>query len=815
MSANPEYRSSLYRENIGSLFTPISYDSGSRLFFTSDSYIAACWVSNPITGASDVTADKLNMLLSLAYPPGSMLSFMLYASPDLTSYTSEMLRLREPTSFGGHPILKQAIQDKAEFFADAGTRRIDPHIFSLFRDFVIVISLKIPTSGNNLPTDKEWTSSGEMRTSVEKALQSIGLAPTPVTEHLYIHLMGTLLNWSKNSSWRTSGALYDPRQLLNEQVYDYDSSIHIDKHTLRVGEKRVKVLSPRIYPDFVSLPLMHLMIGDVQWGKDGIAGNFINCMNVYFPDAASEREKHTRKRTMVNYQAVGPMAALSSSLRERKADYEELYTYLDQGDRIVQMQHTFIVFADDDEAATAAATGLISYYRDLQYQVQPDPFIALPLFVNSLPMGADPEARAVSFFKRYRTVASGHAANLAPILGDWKGTHTPVLSYVSRLGQPMSIDLFDSDTNYNGVIAAASGSGKSFLANDAIVSYMSIGAKVFVIDVGRSYIKICEVLDGEFLVFGKDSALCINPFQLVTDFAEEGGMLVDMIRSMAAPTEPMGDWETTCIKKILSELWAERGQDIVIDDVASALLAEDDDRAKDIGFQLFPFTSKGEFGRWFVGKNNVRFDRQLTVLELEELNAKPHLQLIILLQLIYQITVDLYLGDSSIRKIVLIDESWALFSNGDVAKFMITAYRRIRKYNGAVILITQSLSDLYQNEKVGLPMMENSAWIMLLGQKAESIDYLQRTQRLSIPAGGFQLLKTVNTVKGHYSEIFFYTSSYRGSTAAAIGRLIVSRFSQLLYTTNADEKTAIRRHTERGLSLVDAINRVIHEEKSK
>lgn len=812
MSGNSEYRKQLDRENIASLFTPVTYDQASRMFFTSDSYIGFGWVSNPLTGAGDSTADKLNMILSMQLPPGSIMSFTLYASPDVLRYQRELLGVRQKSNFGGMAVLETALRDKSEFILAGASKRVNDRVYSLLRDFLVIVTVKLPASKNSLPTDKEWRQATDLRTGIEKGLESLGLGPVPLDERLYLHLLGTMMNWGANASWRT-GTLYDPNVLLNEQIVDFDTNISVDDAGLWLGKKRVKVLSPKRYPEFVSLPMMHLMVGDVQFGKDGIAGNFISTMNVFFPDGPNERERQTRKRTVVNYQAIGPVAALSPALRQKKADYDTLFECIDNGDRILRVQHTFVLFEDDEEAATAATTGMISYYRDLQFHVQDDRYIVLPLFVNALPFGADTEPRAVELFRRHRTVGSGHAANLAPVISDWKGTKNPVLTYYSRNGQVMGVDLFDSSSNFNFIVAAQSGAGKSFWANDCIVSYLSIGAKVYVIDVGRSYLKICSVLDGEFLVFSKESALCLNPFELVGDFEEEGSMLTDMIKAMAAPTTRLGDWETSVIQKTISDLWHKFSNQLTIDHVADALKEHADERARDIGDQLFAFTSKGEFGRWFVGKNNVAFNRQLTVLELEELKGKPHLQVIVLLQLIYQITQDLYLGDRSVPKLILVDESWDLFNKGDVAQFMISAYRRARKYGGAIGIITQSISDLYANETVGLPMLENSAWLILLAQKGESIDFMEKAGRLSLNSAGFRLLKTVQTVRGMYSEIFLYTSTYNGGVAAGIGRLIVSRFAQLLYSTDARDITAVKRHTDRGLSLTDAIQQVILEEQ--
>jgi len=125
----------------------------------------------------------------------------------------------------------------------------------------------------------------------------------------------------------------------------------------------------------------------------------------------------------------------------------------------------------------------------------------------------------------------------------------------------------------------------------------------------------------------------------------------------------------------------------------------------------------GANGKYFSGANTVDFANRFTVLELEELKGRKHLQRVVLLHAIYQIQQAMYLGDRDCRKIVIIDEAWDLLSEGDVAKFIEAAYRRVRKYNGSAIAITQSPLDLEQSQ-TGRAVRENSAWHVYLGQKA-------------------------------------------------------------------------------------------------
>jgi len=225
-----------------------------------------------------------------------------------------------------------------------------------------------------------------------------------------------------------------------------------------------------------------------------------------------------------------------------------------------------------------------------------------------------------------------------------------------------------------------------------------------------------------------------------------------------------------------------------------------------VGRQLFPFTSGGEYGRFFTGANTIAFDAPLVVLELEELKGRKHLQQVILLQLIYQVQQAMYLGERHVQKVVLIDEAWDLLTQGDVAKFIETGYRRFRKYNGSAMTVTQSLADLYTNP-TGRAIAENSAHTLLLAQPSHGIEQLKGEHRLPLTDAGAERLKTVHTLPGCYSEIMVI-----GDQGAGIGRLIVDPFRQLLYSTKPADVAAIGQWRAQGLTVVEAIDRLLDAE---
>ncbi|MEE4299907.1 MAG: DUF5934 domain-containing protein, partial [Pseudomonadales bacterium] len=478
---------------------------------------------------------------------------------------------------------------------------------------------------------------------------------------------------------------------------------------------------------------------------------------------------------------------------------------LDAGDRPVKAYLGIALFTPKSEASKAASN-VRTYWRELGFQVLPDRCFSLPLLLNCLPFGAD--RKAVQALQRYRTLSASHIVTLAPVFGDWKGHTSPVVQLIGRQGQLMSFDLYaPGSTNYNAVVAASSGSGKSFFANELIATNLAVGGRAWVIDVGRSYQKLCDSLGGQFIEFTAKSNAVINPFDLIEDWSQESDQIAGLVEAMAAPSTPLEDYHRAGLKRVLGRLWKEEGADLGVDKIAAALLAETDQRLRDVGEQLFPFTTDGEYGRYFAGRNTIKFDADLVVLELEELKGRKHLQQVVLLCLIYQIQQAMYLGqqrgEARRRKLLMIDEAWDLLTAGAVGHFVMEGYRRFRKYYGSAVTITQSLADLYENPN-GRAIASNCCHSLLLRQPSQIIDQLHAEKRLPLAGGGVELLKTVHTQPGAYSEIMLLSDGGGG-----IGRLVVDDFRKLLYSTQPAEVAAIRERCDAGMSVEAAINDIL------
>jgi conjugal transfer ATP-binding protein TraC len=799
---------------IDDLLTPLACDDDG-LFVLDNQSVAFGFLASPLSGSDPSASDRLNTLLNSDWPPGAVVQCCLWAGPDVGAQVAAYLERRawlsprDPRSAAadeaaGPRELLRAYADSVAVFNTGGSEQpLLPDGGLRARDIQLLITCMLPTDAA-VPAEGDLKRARSLQGTVARGLRAVGIAAEPLTADRWLRVAETLFNWSDLPGWRQGSAhAPEPDAVLKRQVVDYDMDLRVEANGLWLRDTVVKMLSAKRLPARAWWGMAAAYLGDVATGGRGIRENALITATLHFPESQKARGNIERKRTWTVNQAHGPLIKYIPELALRKAAFEELHEALLEGDRPVQLYLGIALFAPSLEAAEAAAANARAYWAELGFQLMEDRHLHLPCFLNCLPFGAD--RAAIRHLFRYKTVATRHALPLLPLFGDWKGTGTPDFTLISRNGQLMNMALFDSDASFNAVIAAQSGSGKSFLTNEIISAYLSIGAQVWVVDVGGSYAKQVEMYQGDLLDFEPGREMCINPFPLVADYGDEEDILAGLIVAMAAPTQPLSDLQIAELKRAMKGIWDRKGGGMTVDDLAAVLVAHEDLRIRDVGNQLYPFTSQGEYGRYLSGRNTVSFRNAFTVLELEALKGRRHLQQVVLLELVYQIQQTVYRGDRSRPKLVIIDEAWDLLASTSVGSFINDAYRRFRKYGASAIVIMQSVADLYENP-VGRAIAENSPNMYLLGQKADTIEGLKRDARLPIAEAGYDLLKSVHTIAGVYSEIFCITQ--RG---AGIGRLIVDPFRMLMYSTKHTDVADIQRKSAEGLDVAAAIRALLSE----
>ena len=814
----------LLEENVraSSLIPVVAYDEELKCFLMDDGTLGVAFSCTPSPYAGDKMESRVQGFLNQNYPDNSIMSFMLFKSPDIYGDLARMKHIRMNYN---DPLMRDVIGERINFMEHHSKEPIVSKVsrgqFNLgtILDQKLIVTFKMPIAGAR-PTPAELERISDLAEAVSSGLQTAELQPRQIDAATYIRLMETMLNWSKQATWRNSPASWDEGKPINEQIFDYDTDVTVQRNKMTLGGKHVHVLSAKRLPNAIYFGEALRFIGDLSGAGVSVQESYMITVNVYMPNPEKSKTNIDRKRQFATSQAYGPILKYVRALGEKHEGFNQLDQSLSAGFKPVKVSYPMAVFADTEEQVIQASAGLRNLWREQRFDIMNDSFAMLPCFLNMLPLCADYTAVRDTF--RYKTMTTEHASALLPIFGEWKGTGTYHTSLQSRNGQIMSLSLHDSNTNKNAVICAESGSGKSFLVNELVMSYLSEGAQVWIIDVGRSYEKLCEVIGGDFVHFAESTHTSLNPFSLIEDtvvdvdeetgeeivvdgYEAESDALFSMVSAMASESGELCEYQKAVMKRIMQEVWNTHKQAMLIDHIAEACCAHEDQRIKDVGVQLHSFTSGGSYGKYFSKPSNISFKNRFTVLELDDLQGRNHLRQVVLLQLIFQVGREIFLGERGRKKLLIIDEAWDLLKEGEVAVFMEHAYRKFRKYGGSAVIATQSVNDLYENP-VGRAIAENSACMMLLGQTSETVESIKRNKRLELPADGYEMLKGVHTILGAYSEIFI-----KSNAGVGIGRLVVGDYQKLLYSTDPSDIAAINRHKEYGLSTQDAIRAVLEE----
>ena len=126
------------------------------------------------------------------------------------------------------------------------------------------------------------------------------------------------------------------------------------------------------------------------------------------------------------------------------------------------------------------------------------------------------------------------------------------------------------------------------------------------------------------------------------------------------------------------------------------------------------------------------------------------------------------------------------------------------KRNRLYITATQSLNDYYKSDGARAAL-ENSDWMLVLQQKAETIADFRKEARLEMDDRTETLIRSLKRSGSDYSEVFI-----KGPETEAIGRLVLDDYSATLFSSSPQTFAAIDAEIARGHQLADAIERIAH-----
>ncbi|QTA78504.1 Putative Type IV secretion system protein, TraC-like [Desulfonema limicola] len=758
-----------------------------------------------ITGES--TVKNLELILNLDLPEDTVIQFILFADPRIQPLLTILAEKGNPGTGGDYRQLTgEWIRRYTAYLNEHSKTGFDRSVPVPVRNFRLYLAVKIPYNDY----DATVGLFRDRRDAITGLLNSSGFHPRTGDA-------GTLLNLVRfcyNPDYSYKNQEYTPyndHMWIHRQVIRKSTEIEWLKgsgDSLCIDGKQIGVYSVAGYPNELDLFDNLFLLGNIfSRNLEQIVCPFIFSMSFINRDFNDAIRK--KSGIMLAQKAAGSMAP---KLRKKQEEFLQAVMAIEDNVKFRGVMFSVVLFTDDEEKKAKTESVLKGLWRQKGYDIQEETMIALPVFMSSMPFGLVNHHATRERLKRIDLAPVRTIAEFIPSQADWKGTPDPALFLVSRRGQLIGLDLFSSNTNYNCAISAASGSGKSFFSQYLIISYLRMGATIRIIDVGRSYMKMCKIFNGDYIEFTKDKKanLCINPFSIVADIKQDMQMLLPMLEKMAKPKMGCDDYELSVLREAITRAYEKYGEDTTVAKVSEVLLEKKDERRNNLGQALQNYGPDGEYGRWFEGKSTLKSsDVPLQILELEELNSDKHLRAIVLMYIIYQTTQTMYFGDRHQKKLIIIDEAWDLFGGDEgagAASFIQTCYRRARKYNGSVITITQSVKDYYMNDSTEA-MLANAAFWFFLHQKEEEISQVVADNRLTLSDFMVEYIKSVHTITGKYSEVYIKTDDSGG-----IGRLFVDPFTYALFTTNPGESQYIYDLLDSGMSVSDAITEAVESD---
>jgi len=304
-----------------------------------------------------------------------------------------------------------------------------------------------------------------------------------------------------------------------------------------------------------------------------------------------------------------------------------------------------------------------------------------------------------------------------------------------------SLILFDrfSLENYNSVVFAKSGSGKSYATKLEVLRSLMFGTDVIVIDPEREYDRLAEATGGRSFHISLSSEHHINPFDLPPVKEDEDPKdilrsniiaLVGLFRIMLSGLSPEEDAivdraisETYALKDITGDADFTGAEPPLLSDFEQVLSGMEGSES------LVERLSKYTRGTWEGFMNhptNIDLKQQFAVFSVRDMEdeLKPVAMYIITHYIWNAVRHDMK------KRLLIIDEAWWMMKSEDTASFLYSVAKRGRKYYLGVCTITQDVEDFLKSS-YGKPILTNSSIQLLLKQSPTAIDVLQKTFNLT------------------------------------------------------------------------------------
>jgi len=324
----------------------------------------------------------------------------------------------------------------------------------------------------------------------------------------------------------------------------------------------------------------------------------------------------------------------------------------------------------------------------------------------------------------------------------------------------------------NFAIFAPTGEGKSFLANNILRQYFEMGVRLVIIDLGGSYTKFASLYPEQYTVLRYESgkSLGINPFFITKgdDITPERleDLSVFLFELIGEGTKPKKE-QSVALKKILHAYYKKNTEGQSLDSFYTYIESQRENLLTQLhihsdyfnieGFLhiLSEYVRDGLYSFLFETSEDQSYkieDKRLIVFELDEVKDNKEI-LSVMLKLIKTAIQRTIWQNKEEKGIILFDEFAKQLKFDNVLESVEFYYQAIRKQEGAIGIILQSINQLPDNS-TSASILENTQVIYSLNNEK---GYKELKNRLSLSSHDLNQLKSIkNNLSGKrkYTEIF-------------------------------------------------------------
>ena len=523
-----------------------------------------------------------------------------------------------------------------------------------------------------------------------------------------------------------------------------------------------------------------------------------------------EKVKEGLRMKAETYQKQKSFSSLAVQMEERISDIVDFVRRVEEGDEVYRGMIYFYVYDREVHRVETAARTLREMLGQKGYVLQEES-IPLAWMLATVPFQVTYEHFEPKW-ERDQLFLGESASLFSPVALDWWGTETPTIPMITRRGNLVFFDLYDSDGSYSAGIFASSGQGKSFLANHIVFNYRTRPDTIIrIIDVGGSFEALCDLFGGSYVDFHLQAGKVINPFWGIKDkdiLKNNLPYFTSIILLMAKLSEQAKDFERGFISQAIRDAWEKHGEhlgmnEIYVELVRIAKEKEDYELLRFAELNLVDWCNDGPYAHLFNGPPNVDLSDRLVVFEMKGTTGDPRLMRVSLVAFFLLVVLrDMYDPEKkNFKKILVWDEFHRFVESEEVVEFAVRGVKEVRKENGSFVIITQNLGDLFNTSHAGRlkNMFSNLEYLLFLKQPPEEWERMVKEGMVELSPWEKEFLKTtLSTRRGKYSEAYVISRSERGRY---VTRLVVDRFFKWLYTTDPEE-LAVRRYFYRKMGEI-------------